>query len=109
MSFADNLNALPKVGNIRSIELSTAQGAVVATIENRPGQAGSVAVYSYLIGEYGCIDGRAAVKGLELYAEHTADARAHPGKHPNIDRLLAIEGGDAALLGKFNYVGVSAQ
>jgi hypothetical protein len=109
MSFADNLNALPKVGNIRSIELSTAHGTVVAAIENRPGQAGSVAVYSYLIGKYGCIDGRAAVKGLKLYAEHAADARANPGKHPNIDRLLAIEGGGAALLGKFNFVDFSAQ
>ena len=27
--------------------------------------------------------------GLEWYAEHVADARAFPGKHPNIDRLLA--------------------
>jgi hypothetical protein len=28
---------------------------------------------------------------LELYAEHTADARANPGKHPNIDRLILVE------------------
>ena len=27
--------------------------------------------------------------GLEWYAEHTQDAIAFPGKHPNIDRLLA--------------------
>jgi hypothetical protein len=34
-------------------------------------------------------------KGLELYAEHTLDAQANPGKHPNIDRLatLVAEGG----------------
>jgi hypothetical protein len=32
---------------------------------------------------------------LQLYAEHTADARLHPGKHPNIDRLLAIAEDDA--------------
>ena len=31
----------------------------------------------------------AASLGLEWYAEHTADALAFPGKHPNIDRLLA--------------------
>jgi hypothetical protein len=37
----------------------------------------------------------AARKGLELYAEHTVDARQNPGKHPNIDRLLALaEGGE---------------
>ena len=28
--------------------------------------------------------------GLEIFAEHTADARANPGKHPNIDRLLEV-------------------
>jgi len=32
----------------------------------------------------------AAKQGLELYAEHTADAKAFPGKHPNIDRLLTM-------------------
>ena len=31
----------------------------------------------------------AASLGLEWYAEHTQDAIAFPGKHPNIDRLLA--------------------
>jgi len=25
---------------------------------------------------------------LEWYGEHVADAKAFPGKHPNIDRLL---------------------
>ena len=34
----------------------------------------------------------------EVFAEHTADARTNPGKHPNIDRLLAIaENGAEAL------------
>jgi hypothetical protein len=27
---------------------------------------------------------------LELYAEHTEDARQHQGKHPNIDRLIGL-------------------
>lgn len=37
----------------------------------------------------GHITPAAARLGLEWYAEHTQDALAHPGKHPNIDRLLA--------------------
>ncbi|MNU01880.1 hypothetical protein D3C72_2454080 [compost metagenome] len=37
----------------------------------------------------GSITPAAASLGLEWYAEHVADARAFPGKHPNIDRLLA--------------------
>ncbi|WP_423236267.1 DUF2322 family protein [Amphibiibacter pelophylacis] len=32
----------------------------------------------------------AAQAGLALYAEHTEDARQNPGKHPNIDRLIAL-------------------
>ena len=44
----------------------------------------------------------AARHGLALYAEHTADARARPGAHPNIDRLLAIaEQGAPALSCEF--------
>jgi hypothetical protein len=44
-----------------------------------------------LLTKYGVINAAAAAEGLALYAEHTQDARQNPGKHPNIDRLLAIE------------------
>ncbi|EKX97124.1 hypothetical protein HMPREF9996_00990 [Aggregatibacter actinomycetemcomitans Y4] len=27
---------------------------------------------------------------MQLFAEHTADARKNPGKHPNIDLLLRV-------------------
>ena len=39
----------------------------------------------------------AARAGLEFYAEHTEDARANPGKHPNIDRLLELAQGERTL------------
>jgi hypothetical protein len=68
-------------------------GTVAATIENKPGQTGSLAVYNHLGQIYGAITAEAARKGLELYAEHTEDARQNPGKHPNIDRLLALTDG----------------
>lgn len=95
MGFAENLKALPGVSHLSAIELLDGEGQVVATIENKPGQAGSLAVYNHLGQLYGAITGEAAKKGMDLYAEHTEDARAHPGKHPNIDRLLklAAEGG----------------
>jgi len=35
-------------------------------------------------------------RGLQWYGEHLADAQAHPGKHPNIDRLLAWAAGSAS-------------
>ena len=89
MAFADNLKTLPGVSHLAALNLIDAADAVVATIENKPGQAGSLAVYNHLAQLYGAISPEAAKKGLELYAEHTEDARTNPGKHPNIDRLLA--------------------
>ena len=90
MAFADNLKQLPKVSHLAALNLLDADGAVVATIENTPGQAGSLAVYNHLAQLYGSISAEAAKKGLELFAEHTEDARLNPGKHPNIDRLIGI-------------------
>lgn len=95
MAFADNLKLLPKVSHLAGLQLIGAEGNVVATLENKPGQAGSLAVYNHLGQLYGAITVEAAKKGLELYAEHTVDAQANPGKHPNIDRLVTLvtEGG----------------
>jgi len=90
MAFADNLKQLPRVSHLAALQLLDAQGAVVGMIENKPGQTGSLAVYNHLAQIHGAITPDAAKKGLELYAEHVADAQAHPGKHPNIDRLLTL-------------------
>ncbi len=90
MNFAERLRQLPSVAHLAALELTDANGWVVATIENRPGQAGSLAVYHALAAQHGgVISPEAAALGLDWYAEHTSDALAHPGKHPNIDRLLA--------------------
>ena len=90
MGFADNLKQLPKISHLAAVQLIDSEGAVVALIENKPGQAGSVTVYNHLGQIFGAITPDAAKKGLEIYAEHTEDARLNPGKHPNIDRLLAV-------------------
>ncbi len=97
MNFAERLKQLPPVAHLAALQLLDAQGQVIATIENKPGQAGSLAVYAALAAQHGgAITPAAAAEGLEIYAEHTVDARANPGKHPNIDRLLAWAEGDAA-------------
>jgi hypothetical protein len=88
--FAENLEQFPEVGSIERIEISQ-DGALLSTIDNIDGQRGSLALYNYLLKTMGDLDIYAAKRGLELYAEHTADARANPGKHPNIDRLILIE------------------
>lgn len=90
MAFSDNLKQLPGVSHLAAIELLDNNGAEVALIENKAGQAGSLVVYNHLAQLFGALTPEAAKKGLELYAEHTADALANPGKHPNIDRLIGL-------------------
>ena len=91
MSFSENLKQLPRISHLAALQLLDAEdGSLVATVENQPGQTGSLAVYNHLAQYFGVINAEAAKKGLELYAEHTADARAHPGKHPNIDRRIKL-------------------
>lgn len=97
MSFAENLKKLPGISHLAAINLLDEEGNVVASIENKAGSQGSLAVYNHLAQTYGSINGEAARKGLEIFAEHTADERANPGKHPNIARLLAIDSGRPAL------------
>jgi len=105
MSFADNLKQLPKVSHVAALQLLDKEGNVIATIENKPGQAGSLAVYNHLGQLYGAITVEAAKKGLELYAEHTVDAQANPGKHPNIDRLQEIISSNNLLRVKHVFAG----
>lgn len=97
MTFAENLKKLPGISHLAAVNLLDKQENVVASIENKPGSQGSLAVYNHLAQTYGSINAEAARKGLEIFAEHTDDARTNPGKHPNIDRLLAIEQGAPAL------------
>ena len=90
MAFAENLKQIPGVEDIEKLELIDEDGQFVATLENRPGKAGSLAVYNHLILRYRKIDAAAAMEGLTLFAEHTGDAEKNPGKHPNIDRLFKV-------------------
>jgi hypothetical protein len=97
-SFAINLKQMPRISHLSALELISTDGSTMAKIENRPGQTGSLAVYNHLGQIFGAITVDAAKKGLELFAEHTDDARANPGKHPDIDRLLAMVSGNTEML-----------
>jgi hypothetical protein len=96
MIFNEQLATLPTIAHLAALELLDGE-TVIARIENKPGQAGSVRVYHALFQEFGAIDALAAQKGLRIYAEHTQDAEAFPGKHPNIDRLIEIAAKKQAL------------
>ena len=90
MAFADNLKTLPSIAHVAEIQLIDVDGNLAASIPNAPGKAGSVTVYNALAARHGSINVAAAQEGLQLFAEHTEDAKARPGAHPNIDRLLEV-------------------
>jgi len=86
-NFSDNLKTLPAIEHIERLELN---GNADDIIENKPGKAGSLTVYHAVSQATGNIGAEEAQRALELFAEHTEDARANPGKHPNIDRLFKL-------------------
>ena len=89
-SFSENLAQLAPVDALQRLSLVGIDGKTFAVIENAPGTQGSFRVYHHVAQKWGGIGSNAAQEALILFAEHTEDARLHPGKHPNIDRLLEI-------------------
>jgi hypothetical protein len=89
-TFNEILASLPDTSHLQGIRLMDANRNAISVIENKPGSQGSVKVYHHLLKKYGQIDTNAAQEGLALYCEHTGDAKANAGKHPNIDRLLHV-------------------
>ncbi|WP_018138953.1 MULTISPECIES: DUF2322 family protein [unclassified Thioalkalivibrio] len=81
---------LPDVSNLERLELFGEDYNPSATIENVDGQTLSLQIYYQLALDYGGIGPKAANSGLLMYGSHADDARADPGKHPNIDRLFEI-------------------
>ena len=96
-SFKENLQLLPSADHLVRIELTDPTNKLVATIENQPGKQGSLVVYQYLSQTFDVIDTLAAAHGIEVFAEHTADAKKNRGAHPNIDHLLDILDGAPVL------------
>jgi len=90
-SFKQVLNVLPDIKHINKINLYDQNDNLVVVIENMQGTQGSLKVYFYLYKNFKKINSAAAQKGLELFSEHTAEAKKNPGSHPNIDRLINIE------------------
>jgi hypothetical protein len=102
-TFKQILADLEPIDDLDSIDLY-ANGEKISTIPNQEGKRGSLAVYAHLVGhKEGTIDERKAIYGLELFAEHTPDAQANPGKHPNIDSLFRVLDGDYEIEVRVNY------
>ena len=88
--FKDALEKFEDASHVKRIILSNKDGKIVGAIENIPGSLGSIKLYQHLCLTFGELSIDAALKGIELYSEHSKEARNYPGKHPNIDRLLDI-------------------
>lgn len=90
MDFKTNLESLPTIEHLSG--LNVLDGAnVIHHIPAAPGKLGSLRVYNALAQQFdGKLDRTSAQKGLEIFAEHTADAQQNPAKHPNIDLLFKV-------------------
>ena len=95
MNFQETLATLPEIGHLNGLNICSEDGDIAHHIPAAPGKLGSLRVYYTLAQRYhDKLDSIAAYYGLSLFAEHTADARQHPGKHPNIDLLIAVIDGN---------------
>ena len=90
MDFKTILTTLPEITPLSGLNV-TERETVIHHIPATEGKLGSLRVYNALALQFnGKLDRTSAQKGLELFAEHTADAKQYPGKHPNIDLLLRV-------------------
>lgn len=91
MDFKQVLNTLPNIEHLRGLDVTDTQGNVIQHIPAIEGKLGSLRVYHALALEFdNKLDRTSAEKGLLLFAEHTLDAKANLGKHPNIDLLFNV-------------------
>ncbi|MFY1027485.1 hypothetical protein CFY87_09915 [Actinobacillus seminis] len=90
MDFKTVLDSLPAIDHLQGLDVVSNE-KVIHHIPAIQGKLGSLRVYHALAQQFnGKLDRTCAEKGLQLFAEHTEDAKQNPGKHPNIDLLLRV-------------------
>ncbi|MGC7561147.1 DUF2322 family protein [Pasteurella sp. PK-2025] len=90
MDFKTLLDTLPSIEHLTGLAVMDGE-TQVHHIPAIAGKLGSLRVYYALAQAFhGKLDRTSAQKGLQLFAEHTEDAKHNPGKHPNIDLLLHV-------------------
>lgn len=90
MDFKTILDTLPTIEHLSGLNVLDGE-TVIHHIPAVAGKLGSLRVYNALAQQFnGKLDRTSAEKGLEIFAEHTADAKVNVGKHPNIDLLLDV-------------------
>ena len=76
-TFAENLSGLPILDGMRVLQLQNSNGETQGLIENKPGSAGSFRVYHFVAHKWDGLGPEAAREALEIFAEHTQDAKQH--------------------------------
>lgn len=89
--FAENLKNLPSIDSLVLIRVFDQENRLVSVIPNLPGKQGALQVFHHIASENGNLDFEQAKTGIALFGEHTAHAQQHPGAHPNLDLLLAMD------------------
>lgn len=90
MDFKTILDTLPTIEHLSGLNVLDGE-TVIHHIPAVAGKLGSLRVYNALAQQFnGKLDRTSAEKGLEIFAEHTVDAKVNAGKHPNIDLLLNV-------------------
>lgn len=91
MAFKDILATLPGIEHLNGLNVCDESGKTILHIPAAPGKLGSLRVYYALAQQFhDRLNAESAAHGLTLFAEHSEDAKTHPGKHPNIDFLLNV-------------------
>ena len=92
MNFNDYLASFPTVDHLSGLNVLDESGSVIHHIPAVAGKLGSLKLYNALAERFdGQLHAQAAELGLLWFAEHVADAKAHSGKHPNVDLLLLMQ------------------
>ncbi|MCI7354277.1 MAG: DUF2322 family protein [[Actinobacillus] rossii] len=90
MDFKTILDTLPTIEHLSGLNVLDGE-TLIHHIPAVAGKLGSLRVYNALAQQFnGKLDRTSAEKGLEIFAEHTVDAKVNVGKHPNIDLLLDV-------------------
>lgn len=90
MNFKEILDTLPTIDHLTGLNVKQGD-EVIHHIPAAPGKLGSLRLYNALAEKFnGKLDRTSANQGIEWFAEHVEDAKANPGKHPNIDLLFKV-------------------
>lgn len=97
MNFDEILEQLPAIDHLTGLNVKFGD-EIVWHIPAAPGKLGSLRLYHALSEKFnGRLDRTSAQQGIVWFAEHVQDAKAHPGKHPNIDLLFKVIAEDQCL------------